>query len=272
MIVDEASGEESRRRARVTPGPLVCSGRGTVSSFSPAVLRCANASCSAQSPRHGRRRRAALRRRTSVPTFIVAGIALGGPAWAIGIGTEVVGGHVAQLSPGAAVDARRPAELFWCLLALSAGEAVVASSRSSAAVGDAARPRPVIVDRVDGRRRPVDALRREAAERHGHAAPDGGVHHRPAGLSNRRRPRVRHRSRSPSSRRRACSASMPRGSGRTCAPRIAGRAETAAASTGVRHRHPRRGRRRRRLRLDWFVAALDPAVRAARHLETFTGS
>jgi Ca2+:H+ antiporter len=63
----------------------------------------------------------------SVVTFVVAGAALGGLAWAIGSGTEIVGGYY-----GAAVTSVLQTtlgnlpELFVVLFALSAGETVVA--------------------------------------------------------------------------------------------------------------------------------------------------
>jgi Ca2+:H+ antiporter len=63
----------------------------------------------------------------SVPTFIVSGIALGGLAWAIGIGTEVVGGHYGPAVTGVLQSTLgNLPELFVVLFALSAGEVVVA--------------------------------------------------------------------------------------------------------------------------------------------------
>jgi Ca2+:H+ antiporter len=62
-----------------------------------------------------------------VPTFIVSGIALGGLAWAIGIGTEVVGGHYGPAVTGVLQSTLgNLPELFVVLFALSAGEVVVA--------------------------------------------------------------------------------------------------------------------------------------------------
>ena len=63
----------------------------------------------------------------SVPTFVVSGIALGGLAWAIGIGTEVVGGHYGPAVTGVLQSTLgNLPELFVVLFALSAGEIVVA--------------------------------------------------------------------------------------------------------------------------------------------------
>ena len=63
----------------------------------------------------------------AVPTFIVAGVALGGLAWAIGIGTEVVGGHYGPAVTGVLqTTLGNLPELFVVLFALSAGEVVVA--------------------------------------------------------------------------------------------------------------------------------------------------
>jgi Ca2+:H+ antiporter len=62
-----------------------------------------------------------------VPTFLVAGLALGGLAWAIGIGTEVVGGHFGPAVTGVLqTTLGNLPELFVVLFALSAGETVVA--------------------------------------------------------------------------------------------------------------------------------------------------
>src|SRR3954447_26952920 len=63
----------------------------------------------------------------SVPPFLVAGVALGGLAWAIGIGTEVVGGHYGPAVTGVLQSTLgNLPELFVVLFALSAGEVVVA--------------------------------------------------------------------------------------------------------------------------------------------------
>jgi Ca2+:H+ antiporter len=63
----------------------------------------------------------------SVLTFVVAGVALGGLAWAIGSGTEIVGGYYgpAVTSVLQTTLGNLP-ELFVVLFALSAGEIVVA--------------------------------------------------------------------------------------------------------------------------------------------------
>jgi Ca2+:H+ antiporter len=62
-----------------------------------------------------------------VLTFIVAGVALGGLAWAIGIGTEIVGGHFGAAVTGVLQSTLgNLPELFVVLFALSAGETVVA--------------------------------------------------------------------------------------------------------------------------------------------------
>ena len=63
----------------------------------------------------------------AVPTFLVAGVALGGLAWAIGIGTEVVGAHYGPAVTGVLQSTLgNLPELFVVLFALSAGEVVVA--------------------------------------------------------------------------------------------------------------------------------------------------
>ncbi len=60
-------------------------------------------------------------------TFIVAGVTLGGLAWAIGIGTEVVGAHFGAAVTGVLQSTLgNLPELFVVLFALSAGETVVA--------------------------------------------------------------------------------------------------------------------------------------------------
>jgi Ca2+:H+ antiporter len=62
-----------------------------------------------------------------VLTFVVAGVALGGLAWAIGIGTEVVGGYFGPAVTGVLQSTLgNLPELFVVLFALSAGETVVA--------------------------------------------------------------------------------------------------------------------------------------------------
>ena len=69
----------------------------------------------------------------SVLTFVVAGVALGGLAWAIGSGTEIVGGYYgpAVTSVLQTTLGNLP-ELFVVLFALSAGRSWSRSSRSSA--------------------------------------------------------------------------------------------------------------------------------------------
>lgn len=63
----------------------------------------------------------------SVLTFIVAGVALAGLAWAIGIGTETVGAHYGPAVTGVLQSTLgNLPELFVVLFALSAGETVVA--------------------------------------------------------------------------------------------------------------------------------------------------
>ena len=65
----------------------------------------------------------------SVLTFIVAGIALGGLAWAIGLGTESVGTHFGPAVTGVLQSTLgNLPELFVVLFALSAGETVVAQT------------------------------------------------------------------------------------------------------------------------------------------------
>ena len=62
-----------------------------------------------------------------VLTFIVAGVALGGLAWAIGIGTETVGAHYGPSVTGVLQSTLgNLPELFVVLFALSAGETIVA--------------------------------------------------------------------------------------------------------------------------------------------------
>ena len=63
----------------------------------------------------------------SVVTFVVAGIALGGLAWAIGSGTEIVGGYFGPaITSVLQTTLGNLPELFVVLFALSAGEIVVA--------------------------------------------------------------------------------------------------------------------------------------------------
>ena len=64
-----------------------------------------------------------------VVTFIVAAMALGGLAWAIGVGTESVGSHFGPAVTGALQSTLgNLPELFIVLFALSAGEVVVAQT------------------------------------------------------------------------------------------------------------------------------------------------
>src|SRR3954454_23061749 len=63
----------------------------------------------------------------AVVSFVVAGIALGGLAWAIGSGTEIVGGYFGPaITSVLQTTLGNLPELFVVLFALSAGEIVVA--------------------------------------------------------------------------------------------------------------------------------------------------
>ena len=203
--------------------------------------------------------------------------ALGGLAWAIGSGTEVVGGYYGPAVTGVLqTTLGNLPELFVVLFALSAGEVVVAQfSIIGSLFANALLVLGLVIVAGSRRRRSGDAVRREAAERHGHAAADGGVHHRPARpVQPGRRPGLPpcardldHRRRLPARRLRRVALVVP------AHPRLEGRRRRPRRrpSAGVRDRHPRVAGAGAAFVSDWFVAALDPAVRELGISKTFTG-